>query len=279
MMYSNKLVAVVKVKGHVLREVDGVVHIPFGSEYTIYLKNLNSRKAVVSIDIDGDDVCDDSQYVIHPNTEVEIEGFLRGNSIANKFKFIEKTKEISDFRGDEPEDGLIKIDFQFESYLNDWTYKEPYWNTGYRGFNDPGNIKYGSSSNCRGIAMGSTPDATGSNDNVNPVYSCNLGGLSSQRATSSVQQINTSNNSFHPIQESDQGITARGSQSGQSFRTATVGILDPQVFSMVFQLKGMSNGQILEHALTVNRKVQCDNCGRKWKSSFTCCGNCGTSLR
>ena len=48
---------------------------------------------------------------------LDLERFVEGYSMSSgpKFKFIEKTQEISDFRGDKAEDGLIRIEFQFEN--------------------------------------------------------------------------------------------------------------------------------------------------------------------
>ena len=42
MMYNNKLVAAIKSNGKVLREFGEEVYIPFGSEYSILIKNLHS---------------------------------------------------------------------------------------------------------------------------------------------------------------------------------------------------------------------------------------------
>ena len=39
MMYLQKLAVAVKVNGKVLREVGDTVYIPFGSEYSILIKN------------------------------------------------------------------------------------------------------------------------------------------------------------------------------------------------------------------------------------------------
>ena len=41
MTYQEKLVAVVKCRGKILREHGEFVTIPFGEEYTILLKNLD----------------------------------------------------------------------------------------------------------------------------------------------------------------------------------------------------------------------------------------------
>ena len=44
MVYNEKLVASVKCNGKVLREDKDTVYLPFGSEYSILLKNMNITK-------------------------------------------------------------------------------------------------------------------------------------------------------------------------------------------------------------------------------------------
>jgi len=123
MTYNNKFVAVVKCNGKILVEKNGIVHIPFGSEYTILLKNLNSVKAVVDITIDGQDILDSNRLIVHPNSSNELKGFMKDNRVTNKFKFIQKTEEISDFRGDNIDDGIIRIEITFEtSLIPNWGY-------------------------------------------------------------------------------------------------------------------------------------------------------------
>lgn len=111
MMYNSKFVASIKCDGSILRENGETVYLPFGSEYSILLKNLESRKALVGITIDGEDVLDGVKLVISPNETVNLERFYNRK---NKFKFIEKTEKISEHRGDRIDDGLIRISFKFE---------------------------------------------------------------------------------------------------------------------------------------------------------------------
>ena len=116
MMYNEKMVVVVKSDGKIVREVGNSVYLPFGSEYSIYLKNLSSKRAVASITIDGQDVLNGDMIIVNGNDTFELEGFMDncGLSVRNKFKFIEKTQEISDYRGDKIEDGLIVVKYRFE---------------------------------------------------------------------------------------------------------------------------------------------------------------------
>ena len=114
MVYRDKFVAVVKCNGQVLRERGEDVNLPFGSEYSLLLKNLESRRVSVDIQIDGKDVLNGSSLIILPNEEFELKGFLEGMSVRNRFKFIKKTKQIQDYRGDRIDDGIIRIEYAFE---------------------------------------------------------------------------------------------------------------------------------------------------------------------
>uniref|UniRef100_A0A6M3IDF3 Zinc-ribbon domain-containing protein n=1 Tax=viral metagenome TaxID=1070528 RepID=A0A6M3IDF3_9ZZZZ len=132
MVYKSNFVVSVKCNGKILREFkesDNFVKLPFGSEYSILLKNLESRSAVVSISIDGKDVLDGDKLIIESNKQVELEGFKKKNKVTNRFKFIEKTEEISNHRGDRIDDGIIRIEYTFEKLFN-YSY---YW---------PGNWHY-----------------------------------------------------------------------------------------------------------------------------------------
>ena len=61
MTYKDQFVVEVKTDGQILRVRDGAVYLPYGCEYSILLKNLNSKKASVKISIDGEDVLDGGQ--------------------------------------------------------------------------------------------------------------------------------------------------------------------------------------------------------------------------
>ena len=94
MVYNEKFVVVVKCNGKILREIGDVVTLPFGSEYSILLKNLGTRTAVADISVDGKNIMDGSKVIVPVNQDVEIEGFVDGLRTTNKFKFIEKTDQI-----------------------------------------------------------------------------------------------------------------------------------------------------------------------------------------
>lgn len=113
MVHKENFVVAIKNNGSILREVfSNTVYLPFGSEYSILLKNLNSVSAVVDVDIDGSSV--GKGIIVRPNSSTELEGFLEGLSVKNRFKFIQKTKEISDYRGDHIDDGIVRVEYRFE---------------------------------------------------------------------------------------------------------------------------------------------------------------------
>ena len=116
MMYNQKLVASIKVKGKILREFKDTVYIPFASEYSILLKNLNTVRAIVNVYIDGENAVPGG-LVIDPGRSVDLERWIKNGNLSegNKFKFIERTAKIEEGpRGIKEEDGLIRVEYQFE---------------------------------------------------------------------------------------------------------------------------------------------------------------------
>ena len=247
MMYSDKLVAVVKVNGRVLRESGGVVYIPFGSDYSIQLKNLHTTKARVGVSIDGQDVLNGCKLLVDPNDVTELEGFLQGSIVKSKFRFIEKTQEISDFRGDKIDDGLITITFEYERKM-DYFQHHPY--PIYRKCMDDG-IK--------------PPYEPYCNVNDNLLNTC----FTSSEATLSrgISQVN------------DSGITVGGGDSNQHFNNGHFGMSDGEKHSIVIHLKGKTeDNNVIVTPIEVQTKIICTSCGRKWKSNIKFCSGCGTRL-
>ena len=65
MMYNNKLAVALKANGKVLREQKDKVYVPFGTEYTILIKNLNTVRASFTIEIDGQDATQNVSLIIN----------------------------------------------------------------------------------------------------------------------------------------------------------------------------------------------------------------------
>jgi len=277
MTYKDNFVVEVKHKGKILRIRDGAVYLPFGSEYSLLLKNLNSRKVSVKVHIDGQDVLDYSSLILEPNSSTELEGFLSGTVARNKFKFIQKTKEVQDHRGDRVDDGLVRVEFAFEKekpeirkiiterhehhhhhydYYHWWPRFTYTWDS---------KTKCGSDGSSGGV-MRSIAETNSGGDEQNISYCCNNIQMDSLGIESLGQPLD------------DEGITVKGSECYQSFRYGTIGELE-QSKVIVINLKGMADsGSQVEKPVTVKDKLTCPSCGTKSKSTFKFCPNCGTFL-
>ena len=113
MMYKNKFVACITAGGKVLREFDSAVYLPFGTEYEILLQNLSTVRAVAHVYIDGELVTPNG-IVVPASGKLSLERSIKSLDIGNRFKFIQMTDAIADHRGVRSEDGLVRIEFDFE---------------------------------------------------------------------------------------------------------------------------------------------------------------------
>jgi len=245
MMYKHKFAVSVKNNGKILRDSDGEVRLPFGSDYSIYLKNLNTVDAVVKVSIDGTDVLDGNSLVLNPNSILDLKGFMKRSKVTNRFRFIEKTKEISDYRGDRVDDGLIRVEFRFVKKQPNFLIVD---NTSPWIKNYVHDTKWS--------------DSVYGPDYGYPVitcYSCN-------------------SNSCNYINED--GITVKGAETTQDFTHTYVNNLEEHSEVIVLRLVGASfSGKAVRKPITTKTKITCTTCGRKWKSYIKYCGNCSTYLR
>ncbi len=259
MTFKENFIAVVKCGGRIMREItDGCVHLPFGSEYTLLLKNKESRKAVVDIEIDGQGVLNGRELIINPNAEIELQGFMDGLVAKNAFRFIQKTNEIIDHRGDRVDDGIIRVSFRFErkveertiyheNHVNRYYYHDyyPYWDYPYY----------------RPRPHSFWSDSIGS---------------SFKGSTSAFQCCaNLSNNSPLP----DEGITVKGSEINQGFVNGYTSELETNAHVITIRLCGTnSKGSEIKEPITVKTQFKCVTCGKESKSSAKFCDKCGTAL-
>ena len=289
MVYQEKFVVVVKVRGKILREHDGIVTIPFGEEYSILLKNLHSVKAAVTISIDGQDVLNGNQIIINPNDSTELEGYMRGVSVSNKFKFIHKTKEIQDYRGDKIDDGMIRVEYTFEKIIEKREViveEKRYLNCNYNNCNkccDYWNCLIRRRPWCNTnpwLDLYGTTAAIGSNIKYTSHNLSNNISNTSQNLSMINQNVSVFNCSIPdslPLQ--DEGITVKGSESNQIFNYGNIGILENNSHVIVLILKGTTSyGEVVKEPVLVDKKIKCKTCGKISKSSSKYCRNCGTSL-
>jgi len=249
-MYNQKLVASIKANGKILREFKDTVYIPFGSEYSILLKNLETKRVIVNVFIDGENMTPNG-LVLMAGQEVDLERSIKNNNLkeGNRFKFIERTGAVEKHRGIKLEDGLIRIEYQFEyvyptnvttTWTNDW------WKTNTTGGYTP-NVLRGMT-----IASGTT---TGMALPQNSVQ------------CSTTSYLN------------DAGITVPGSVSNQQFTTAAWFSTDPQKHSIVLKLLGETpDNKVVTEPITVKSKPKCITCGKQNKATAKFCTECGTAL-
>ena len=302
MMYNQKLVASLKANGKILREFKDTVYCPFGAEYSILLKNLNTVRALVNVYIDGENQTPGG-LVLNPHQEVDLQrGIKNGNlTEGNCFKFIERTGAVENHRGIKLEDGIVRIEYQFEiprpvisiadTFWKDESWKQkigghPYTSGGYP---HTGGY-YGDLNNTYGTA-----GAKSKSMNINGAFRSadySSGETMKAQATSATTEYFATNNikvqsavhdgmatmdSYVPKNES--GITVPGSKSEQKFQTAYIGALDPQTHSIVLKILGETpDNEPVRKPVTTKHKPKCVTCGKQNKATAKFCTECGTAL-
>lgn len=246
-MYNEKMAAAIKVNTRVLREFKDVVYLPFSAEYAVYLKNLNTVRATVRIFIDGKDMLDGKSVIVDPGKELTVERSIKNGNLTegNKFKFIERTATIEKHKGIGIEDGIVRIEYQYEKVppksiptprISPWPQQYPFYE------------QYGS---------GATYATT------------TLGSVASKGITRGIQGSSLN----------DVGITVPGSHSTQQFTQGSYFPVEDTKHNIIFKLLGETadNKQVNE-PVTVKYKPECETCGRVNKITSKFCSECGTSL-
>lgn len=271
-MYRNNLVVAIKHNNKVLRERGSRVTLPFGSEYSLLVKNLNSRKVSVNISIDGEDVLDNKSILIEANLSMELDGFIKGMSAKNRFRFIKKTKQISEYRGDKADDGLIRVEFAFEKEKSTIIYHHheyhDYWSPPRRPCpREPfGPIKYYTGSPIYG--NGFTNDGTS-----DIAYSCS-GDI--KAFNSNGGKVGSKVRSM--LVDNEDGITVKGEEIDQGFVHGYIGELENSQVMVIHLCGEKPNGTTVSKPITVKTRLRCKTCGVLSRSSAKFCRNCGTFL-
>ena len=269
MVYQQKLVAVIKHNGKILREKDdNIVYLPFLAEYEIFIKNLEARDVVINIDIDGEDILDNQSIIIKANSSISLEGFIKGNKVSNRFRFIQKTGKIQDNRQDRIDDGLIRIEYRFTKFVHPIVTTTQHINQVY--WYHP---EWCQCPNCRPLQQIIPSPMYYPGWTTSPFIS-HTGVVS---ANSYMMSAGVSNYSASIPQQSE-GITVKGSESNQQLTQAKTTQLDDQSYTIVLKLRGVSNDQPVVKPVLVSTKVKCSTCGRQSKSHIKYCPECGTAL-
>lgn len=285
MMYNQKLVASLKANGKILREFKDTVYCPFGAEYSILLKNLNTVRAVVNVYIDGENQTPGG-LILNAHQEVDLQRSIKNGNLTegNCFKFIERTGAVEQHRGIKLEDGIVRIEYQFEIPRPVLQVNDTSW------MNDTHKFRYTGSSGGLTNTVG-TAGATSGTMNINGMlrtadYSKGetLRAMSSSAtaeymATNNITTQSNVHDGMATMDWNDAGITVPGSKSTQKFQTAYIGALDPQTHSIVLKILGETpDNEPVRKPVTTKHKPKCVTCGKQNKATAKFCTECGTAL-
>jgi zinc-ribbon domain len=259
MTYQNSFASAIQVQGKILRENNNRVAVPFGAEYSIVLRNLKSVRALCEITIDGESQTDGQKLILDPNSKLVLERSIRNGNLSqgNLFKFIEKTDQIENHRGNRIDDGLVRIEFWAEKIVPaiPWTITTTSnlplpWNYPGTNNNDP--------SLYNGILRSvSYPKTDASQNDIFTKSVCQ---------TQNMSETNTS------------GITVPGGISNQQFVYGSSFPIEDSSIVIIFELIGAMNNQKITEPITVKAKPVCSSCGRRNKATNKFCSGCGTGL-
>lgn len=282
-MYLDKLAVAIKHNGKILRETKDIVHIPFGSEFSVLVKNLNSKRVTVSLHIDGADALDGERIVVNANSETEIKRFIRNGNMneGNAFKFIERTKSIEDGpRGIKIDDGIVRVEFCFEQDKPEVKVKDIYWEKHHyierdywrSPFYTLGSPMYGYSTTNSSIARGDQV--------LNQVYATSATPTMSaaNAVVSDVTQTEAQTKITAILRDNDVGITVPGSKVEQKFTTVYGFIPEATSHTIILRLVGKTGEVEITEPITVKTKPKCSTCGKLNKATSKFCTDCGTAL-
>lgn len=288
-MYDNKLAVAIKSAGKVCREFKDTVYLPFGSEFSIFVKNLNSVRAQVNITVDGQQVI--TGLVVNPNSEVEVERFVKNNDKGNRLKFIERTANIENHRGIKIEDGLVRVEFQFEKVSqpvvsDQWADIKKQLEIYNRGKEAGRNERWPWPQSPYPSSPYWQVDTSYFDTSTMPIFDSSASAktanvLRSPRVVSTqAYNLSSTTQGYSPADYSTNvGITVPGSISTQQFTYVPTFALDSNKHVIVLRLLGQgSKGQQVKQAITVKHKPDCPTCGKKNKATAKFCSECGTAL-
>lgn len=261
-MYHEKMVCTIKSNGKVLREVKGKVFLPFNTEFTILLKNLNSKRAKVKITIDDEDVLNGHSLIVNANSDLELKRFLteHSDSTGPKFKFVEKTDEIREFRGEnDGMDGIVRIEFQFEQQAPKIDFYPCYQPPVLYSAKD---VFCSSDTKDGGCYNATANERRFDPNNPQPIGS-DLFSQSFSQTTSSLKN--------------EDGMTVKGEAIKQEFQTVFNFNCEAELHVICIQLKGNVNNNQVESSFTVHNNRKCKKCGfvNPWTANF--CNRCGSN--
>lgn len=285
-MFNKNFVVVVKANGKILREFNDIVRLPFGTEYSILLKNLDTRRAVVNVEVDGDDVLGGYRLIIDGNDEIELKRFVVNGDLFSgpKFKFIEKTEKISNRRGDKVSDGILRIEYQFEREVNgilkytkdDKTEVHNHYHFNSSSWrNDTRPLFDTVYTTCSDQIIGCTAKSL-----REPTAYCSAQASAVSDMPRSMDSLSIDVTKSVTEEVNNAGITTYGEDCTQTFTLGNIGSLDAAKHVITLQLLGTNNdGSDITTVVTVKKKIVCKICGTINKAGANYCSECGTNIK
>ena len=288
-MHQTGFVACIKVNGKILRESDDTVSLPFGSSYSILIKNLNSVRSQVKVFIDGTDATDGTHLVIPASGgEIELERFIRNANLTsgNKLKFIERSDAIESHRGIKAEDGLILVEawkekitpvldvpvvrHHYHDYHHYLPKRWPFF---------PTHPPYTYGFNFRSFDGGLGGQQVGTTScNVNQAATSSTSFTETSAAEQPSKSIIRGIAMNAMFTQSDAGITVAGAESNQAFRSVSGFPLEAHSTVIVLRLRGQIGKKAVTKPVTVKSSKKCGTCGKSNKGGGKFCSGCGASL-
>lgn len=249
--------------------------------------------------MDGKDPWDGERFVISPNSTLE----LKGDKANKAFRFIQKTQKISEHRGDRIDDGIVRIEFQFEKALpevktvythtnhihHDYYHPNSYWYGPYHGgCYGAGGYRRSLLGNSLNIgAQGSSGSGGGSSftaSNGSPVTvtaSFNANSMGEVHdGSAAMDSCDMSVGTNIPVPEvAESGITVAGQKVDQNFNYVQTRELETTTHAIVLQLFGLTESQkpvtLQDHS---RAKKKCPTCGKVNSPVAKFCSECGTNI-
>jgi hypothetical protein len=294
-MYNSKLAVAIKHNGKILRETKDIVHLPFGSEFSVLVKNLNSKRVKFTLHIDGTDALDGEEIVVNANSETEIKRFIRNGNMdeGNAFKFIERTSAIEDGpRGIKVDDGVVRVEFWFEQdkpeiKINDiyWEkhhyrdiYQQPYY------YNNILRSSFGPIIGSTGISGSLGSSISGASASIakgsilNQVTQTNASYSATSASATMDSYVQDKVKSEDAVLKNDVGITVPGSKIDQKFTTVYGFVTEANSHVIILRLVGKVGEVEVATPITVAHKPKCVTCGKLNKANSKFCSDCGTAL-
>ena len=264
-MYKDGFVLSLLKDGRPLKEIDGVVRIPFDSEYKIRLRNKNWVNCKARVYIDGSPVSQLGNFVINSQGVVDLERFLDSSlDEGAKFKFVHKDHgEVSD--PDNDENGVIRVEF-FKAKEITYTLTTNWQPWVY--YNHEGNSPLWGTDNGDDPQWNYTSDKDTKDGNT-----LRGGGTTSMADGVKVQNCNAMYNCSTPTM-GEQGATIGGEKSNQKFNH----VMDflTETYPTVLEIKLLAPKD--KHYVAPKPRDYCSQCGNKVEPRDRFCSSCGTKL-